>query len=87
MYLDDIRDPPAPYWRIFRCPISFLEELKNTLPKCVCISLDHDLGENIPTGYDVITEMERMIFMKEWMPEFLSLQVHSANPVGRIRIE
>ncbi len=45
------------------------------------ISLDHDLGEDCGTGYDVICWIEEEVFMnnKFILPE---ISIHSANPVG-----
>jgi hypothetical protein len=41
------------------------------------LSLDHDLGENVPTGYDLVKAMaERNL----WPSEFV--HIHSANAVG-----
>lgn len=44
------------------------------------ISFDHDLGDNVKTGYDVAIAIEELAYFKkigkiEW-------DIHSANPVG-----
>lgn len=49
------------------------------------LSLDHDLGENVPTGYDVAAWLECRVYMHGMIPPKV-LKVHSANPVGRARI-
>ena len=49
------------------------------------LSLDHDLGENVPTGYDVAAWLEAQVYMRGMVPPKL-LKVHSANPVGKARI-
>jgi hypothetical protein len=49
------------------------------------LSLDHDLGENVPTGYDVAVWVERQVYLDGMIPPKV-LKVHSANPVGRARI-
>jgi hypothetical protein len=47
------------------------------------LSLDHDLGEDIPTGYDLLNWLERDIVADmEFRPQ-ISFRIHSANPVGR----
>jgi hypothetical protein len=49
------------------------------------ISLDHDLGEERGTGYDVACYIEQAAYSSELAQ--LEVLVHSANPVGRARIE
>lgn len=52
------------------------------------ISFDHDLGENEPTGYDILKwivnfDMDGIITM----PQDLKFYVHSKNMVGKKNIE
>ena len=83
LYLDDIRSPKSDGWTIVRDYDEFVKFIeKNGLPDE--ISFDHDLGENIKTGYDCA----------KWLCEYCwingipipSYNVHSANPVGRDNI-
>lgn len=48
------------------------------------ISLDHDLGEQ-KTGYDIVCFIEKLVH-KGYIPLPI-IHCHSANPVGRARIE
>ncbi len=45
------------------------------------LSLDHDLGENQKTGYDLVTWIEERYFLHDIKPP--EMTIHSANPVGR----
>jgi hypothetical protein len=89
LFLDDIRNPEMvgaePSSRIarnFRAAIEIIE--REGLPEH--IYLDHDLGEDEPTGYDLV----QYIINEYLLPtrsRFPSFSVHSANPVGRRNIE
>lgn len=87
LYIDDIRPAPDDRWIVVRTydeAIAFIEEHGS---KIELISLDHDLGDtNIPerTGYDIALHIVAMKFDNKPVP--LSYQVHSANPVGAMRI-
>lgn len=76
IYLDDTRDTPEGYYRVFTAPgcISVLREFHEQITH---LSLDHDLGEYswTGTGYDVL------LFLEE-NPEFAppNINIHSANP-------
>lgn len=83
LYLDDVRNPKSEGWTIVRNYEEFVKYIeKNGLPDE--ISFDHDLGENIKTGYDCA----------KWLCEYCwgnglpipNFNVHSANPVGRDNI-
>ena len=45
------------------------------------LSLDHDLGENQKTGYDLVKWIEERYFVQDIKPP--EMKIHSANPVGR----
>jgi hypothetical protein len=49
------------------------------------ISLDHDLGEDAGTGYDVLLFLEAEVFRN---PEYRvpEIRIHSANTVARVRM-
>ena len=91
LFLDDVRYPPddGNPWKAVRS----VDELITTLcvafmspnPKLV-ISLDHDLGDNVPTGYDFLNRFEKAIVMAGNPPDGwgdVEFRIHSANPVGR----
>jgi len=83
LYLDDIRNPKSDGWIVVRNYEEFVQYIdKNGLPDE--ISFDHDLGEDVKTGYDCA----------KWLCEYCWMNgipippynVHSANPVGRDNI-
>jgi hypothetical protein len=55
------------------------------------ISLDHDLGlatsGSERTGYDVLTWLEQAVATGAWQHPVPMISVHSANPVGSLRME
>lgn len=74
VFLDDIRPCPRGFvW------VKSVEECLVLLRqgKVDILSLDHDLGEGKPTGYDLVKIMvEENLYPKE-------IYIHTANPVGR----
>jgi hypothetical protein len=83
LYLDDIRNPKSDGWTVVRNYEEFVQYIdQNGLPDE--ISFDHDLGEDVKTGYDCA----------KWLCEYCWMNgipippynVHSANPVGRDNI-
>lgn len=90
LYLDDERLPrtDAPYgdfWIVVRS----VEEAKNKIAELGYpshMSLDHDLGDGVPTGYDFVKW-----FVEDWSDQFEAndclafpeCNYHTANPVGR----
>ncbi len=88
MYLDDIRMPTkSDDYVIIRSAEEAIEYVLNYgMP--VYISFDHDLGEDIMSGYDfakwlVEASLDRTIIF----PKKFSFNVHSANPVGAKNIQ
>ncbi|MEI6306632.1 MAG: cyclic-phosphate processing receiver domain-containing protein [Deltaproteobacteria bacterium] len=83
IWLDDERPMAEGYDRHVRSAteaISLLESKKIT-----AISLDHDLGETGGTGYEVDCFIESGAFWGTLPP--IEVNIHSANPVGRDRME
>jgi len=83
IWLDDERPMPEGYDKHVRTAaeaIAFLESGTVT-----AISLDHDLGESGGTGYQVACFIEEGAFRKTLLP--MEVSIHSANPVGRGRME
>ena len=87
LWLDDRRGPPDEGWVHVYTPDEVIETLK--AGKVTELSLDHDLGiftaEREITGYDVLLWIEREV--AEGRFQAPKLDVHSANPVARRRMQ
>lgn len=76
LFVDDLRNPYGDGWKVAR---TFEEATQVLLNEEVeIVSLDHDLGEDTKTGYDLV----------KWMVENLPFWptvviIHTSNPVGR----
>lgn len=82
IYLDDERKAPEG-WTQCRWPeevIALIEEGGVSE-----ISLDHDLGDDPRTGYDVLVWLEYRTYRTGKLPPIMA--VHSANPPARKRME
>lgn len=83
VWVDDVRPKPDDYdvW------LKNADVTIRTLRTCCVthLSLDHDLGDDVKTGYDVAKFIEEAAYKKILAP--LEVVVHSANPVGRRNIE
>ncbi len=67
-----------------RWPEEAIELLKTGA--VVELSLDHDLGDDDHgTGYDILLWIEEQVVCNGFAPP--SINVHSANPAGRRRME
>lgn len=79
IYLDDEREAPEGYTRMYNAEqvIAGLQYLNVEV-----LSLDHDLGENVPTGYTVLLWLEEKVFNDPTFP-IPEITIHSANPAGR----
>jgi hypothetical protein len=78
LWLDDER--PAPDgWVLAKTAIEALAKLRQQ--EFEVVSLDHDLGEESGSGYDVLLYIEAQVFTN---PNFKcpELRIHSANPAG-----
>lgn len=88
VWLDDLRDAP-PGWVRVTTPEAAIELLRTG--EITEISLDHDLGlldgDRERTGYDVLIWLEREVAEARWVFHLPEIGVHSANPVGRKRME
>lgn len=81
LYLDDERTPKMDRaWVIVRSVEAFKQTLQERGAP-VAMSLDHDLGFMVPTGYDALKW-----YLEEVLDGRLTLcpeiNIHSANPVG-----
>lgn len=81
LYLDDIRTPLSDGWVVVRSydeAVSYVQV--NGFPREV--SLDHDLGEAVPTGMDFARWLVEQDLDHDSMPDNFEFNIHSANPVG-----
>ena len=88
LYLDDIRNPESHEFIVCRSVEEAINEiiLRQEFPEY--ISFDHDLGGNIPTGYDLAKWLVEQVMDKKFsFPSNFEYHVHSANPVGKKNIE
>jgi hypothetical protein len=82
VWLDDVR--PAPEgWTWVGWPEEAIELLKTG--GVVELSLDHDLGDDARTGYDVLVWIEEQVALHGYVPPKIVL--HTANSVGRERMQ
>lgn len=91
--LDDERTPSFLNWSKEDGPIvvvrdfnQFKAAIKKHASNIGIISFDHDLGLDSKSGYDCITWLESQIHFGN-VPLPPILEVHSMNPIGRIRIQ
>lgn len=82
LYLDDVRDPSTNRdWTVVRSVTAFQETILNQgLPEE--ISFDHDLGDDVPSGYDAVKWLIDLAIENDLPLENVETNVHSANPVG-----
>ena len=55
-------------------------------PRVSVISLDHDMGEGAMDGYAVMLMLEHDVVCSK-LPYIPEIRIHTANPVGRKRME
>lgn len=83
LYLDDVRDTPDGWMRAYTAPEAIALLAAGGIDG---ISLDHDLGDaSAGTGYDVAVWIEEQAALGKLSP--IRWSIHSANPVGRARME
>lgn len=91
LFLDDVRevrdvypdDDPAT-WEVCRSFDEAAGRLAMGWPRHV--SLDHDLGDALPTGMDFAKFLVELDLITGQMPEDFTFEVHSANPPGAANI-
>jgi Cyclic-phosphate processing Receiver domain len=88
VFLDDIRPAPAGWVRV-RTPEEVIELLRSG--RVEAVSLDFDLGfrgeEERRTGEVVLGWIEERVFRGEADFDLPVITIHSANPVGRQRLQ
>ena len=84
VWLDDERKAPSGYVHIKTTP-ELIKYYQKNHRKITNMSLDHDLGEDTPSGYDFMVWLEEKVFTGKYK-EIPNIKVHSANPVGKKRM-
>lgn len=86
LYLDDLRTPSTANWVVVR---SYDEAVRyvQTHGWPSVVSLDHDLGDDVPTGYDFARWLVELDMDTNTMPKDWIYNIHSANPVGAANIQ
>lgn len=87
MFIDDERFPVSQDFIVVRTVDEAISKIKeNGCPEF--ISFDHDLGNNIPTGYDLAKWLieEDLNLNGDFLPTNFSFYVHSQNPIGKENI-
>lgn len=86
LYLDDERDPKTS--REFIVVRSFKDacDVVVTYGFPEYVSFDHDLGDDVPSGFDFAKWLVEHDMDTGEMPDNFSYNVHSANPCGRDNI-
>lgn len=87
LFLDDIRDPPDNTWTVARTMLEAKVLLESGYFEYKVLSLDHDLGKNTQTGYDLMKWIEKETHDNEYFLLPKKITIHSANPVGRKNME
>lgn len=86
LFVDDEREPLEPGWEVRRDALGAfmainLHAAGNLEYQIEQLSLDHDLGHDTLSGYDVAQNLEEKVLQGECLPPFI-LRVHSGNSVG-----
>ena len=84
MFIDDLREPQTgESWDVV---LRSYDEVFECIGRRGCptaISFDHDLGPDVPTGYDIAKRLVEMDLNGEMrFPDGFEFHVHSMNPVG-----
>ena len=74
IFLDDERETPKGWTRTFKVEET-IEFLKTG--NVIELSLDHDLGGIVETGYDVLLWIEQQVFESNFIPP--KIHIHTSN--------
>lgn len=83
IWLDDERPMPVGFDCQAKTAARAIELL--AAGNVTALSLDHDLGDGAGTGYEVACYIEQAAYNGTLSP--IEVTIHSANPVGRERME
>jgi hypothetical protein len=79
LYLDDVRRTPDGWERVYSAQ-ECIDKLSTR--RVEIVSLDHDLGDGVPSGYDVMKWIEKQVFTDPtYTPP--SIIFHTDNPAGK----
>lgn len=82
LYIDDERNPPSRKWEVARSQAA-VEWYLDNIGTPLYISFDHDLGDQVPSGYDIARMMvDRALDGRLDFAAIKQINVHSANGVG-----
>lgn len=81
VFLDDERAAPEG-WTLVRWPEEAIALLE--MGQVEAISLDHDLGDDLRTGYDVLLWIEEAVATRRFAPP--TIAIHSANAAALQRM-
>jgi len=84
LWIDDIRRPSANWIWAKSATEAIRICIDYGLENIELISLDHDLGEGMMTGYDFMTWLEERIVVHQ--DAYPKVKAHTMNPVGRDNI-
>jgi len=89
MFIDDERFPVKDDFIIVRSVAEAILEIEKHDQPPNYISFDHDLGDNVKTGFDLAKWLveKDLDYEGSFLPNDFSFYVHSANPVGKENIE
>ena len=89
IWLDYLRTPPSEEgtWCKNTTEVKALLSLSNSRWDVEVLSLDNDLGEGLDEGYTVLDWLEEKKFRNPNFAVPKKIQIHSANPVARKRME
>jgi hypothetical protein len=92
LWIDDERHAPPGWLCIKTAPlaIAFIRDCTTSgdLTNIEAISFDHDLGSpECGTGYEVAAWLEEVVYTEPRIVYVPQMTIHSANPVGRVRLD
>lgn len=92
LWIDDERIAPPGWVAVKTAPqaIAFIRNCTTSgdLSNIEAISFDHDLGSpECGTGYEVATWLEEVVHSESDIVHLPVMTIHSANPVGRVRLD
>lgn len=82
IFLDDLRKPPDGWLHVLTAGYCILLLNSQDVDE---ISLDHDLGLEDETGYDVLLWIEEQVITKGYIPP--KIKIHTANISARHKME
>jgi len=87
LYLDDERNPKTDRKFSVCRTMQEAQDMVLEFGFPMYISFDHDLGDDIPTGFDFAKWLVDYDLDTGNMPDDFSFNVHSANPCGAANIK